>query len=127
MSRIKHLSVLLAGSAVGLGIATSGLADQFNISDGDLRSALDSYAQETGISVLYPEKAVEGVHTDGARGNLSVGGALSRILAGQALFRNVIRTARLWSYEKCPPKMTRFPYKWPLNQTRWPRVGPSKR
>ncbi len=61
---------------------TAAEASQFDISGGDLKSALDAYSRETGISVLYPESAVLGVRSKGAKGELSAVDALSRILAG---------------------------------------------
>ncbi len=61
--------------------ATAGAAE-FNIPGGDLKGALDSYARMTGVAVLYPGDAVDGVRTPGAQGNLAPEAALSRILSG---------------------------------------------
>jgi len=82
MPNLKFLNHLLVGTALGLGFIPLASAGQFNISGGDLRSALDVYAQQTGIDVLYPENALEGIHTNGASGNLSPDAALSHILSG---------------------------------------------
>ncbi len=49
---------------------------------GDLRSALSAYASQSGIAVIFSGNAVTGVPSSGARGDLSVDDALSRILAG---------------------------------------------
>src|SRR5580692_3703563 len=63
-------------------LCSGAFATQFNVPGGDLRVALDSYARQAGISLLYPVDAVEGVASKGAKGDLSADDALAHILAG---------------------------------------------
>jgi outer membrane receptor protein involved in Fe transport len=76
------LKTILAASACTASLCTAALADNFNIPAGDLESALDAYAAQTGVHLLYTEHSVQGVRTKGAAGPLSAGDALSRILSG---------------------------------------------
>jgi len=62
--------------------ATPVLAENFNVSPGDLKSALDAYARQAGVTLAYSEDAIKGVRTRGANGDLSPQAALSRILNG---------------------------------------------
>jgi iron complex outermembrane recepter protein len=82
MSKVTYLKAALAGGASLLALASQAQAADFNIPGGDLKSALDSYAQQTAVALLYPEEAIKGVHTRGAQGDLSARDALSHILAG---------------------------------------------
>jgi iron complex outermembrane receptor protein len=82
MSIFKSIRYLLLGIALPWVLAAQASGSQFDISGGDLKGALDSYAQKTGIAVLYLETAVEGVHTKGAKGEFSDKDALAHILAG---------------------------------------------
>ena len=52
-------------------IAAAANAGSFDIPGGDLKSALDSYAQQTGVSLVVSETALKGVQTRGVRGLLS--------------------------------------------------------
>jgi outer membrane receptor protein involved in Fe transport len=63
-------------------VLTAASAEEFNIPQGELKSALDAYAQQTGTPLIYANGAVQGVRSKGAHGELSANDALSRILAG---------------------------------------------
>jgi iron complex outermembrane receptor protein len=82
MSKVTYFKAVLAGGASLLALASQAYAANFNIPGGDLKGALDSYAQQTSVALLYPEEAIKGVHTRGAQGDLSARDALSHILAG---------------------------------------------
>ncbi|HEV2561786.1 MAG TPA: TonB-dependent receptor [Rhizomicrobium sp.] len=82
MRKLSYLKSTLAGSASAIVLATGALADQYNIPSGDLKTALDRYAAQTGVELLYPTDAIRGSHTRGAKGELAADVALSRILAG---------------------------------------------
>ncbi|HEV2562002.1 MAG TPA: TonB-dependent receptor [Rhizomicrobium sp.] len=82
MKRSGYLKSLLAGSASALALASAAYADQFNIPGGDLKTALDAYAAQTSVELLYPASAVRGASTKGAKGELTASAALSRILNG---------------------------------------------
>ena len=74
-------SLLLATVGAGA-LATSATATEFNIPQGDLRSALSAYATQTGTSLVYVISNVRGIQSSGAQGNLSSDAALERILKG---------------------------------------------
>jgi outer membrane receptor protein involved in Fe transport len=57
-------------------------AETFNIPSGDLKSALDAYARQTGVNLIVAGAEVNGVQTGGAQGDFSTDGALSRLLSG---------------------------------------------
>ncbi|HUJ03726.1 MAG TPA: TonB-dependent receptor plug domain-containing protein, partial [Rhizomicrobium sp.] len=82
MARTTYLKAALTGGVSTLALMAQAYASNFNIPSGDLKSALDSYAQQTAVALLYPEGAIEGVHTRGAQGDLSARDALTHILAG---------------------------------------------
>ena len=52
------------------------------IPSGDLKGALNTYAKQVGIALIYADDEIKDTHTRGAHGNLSAADALSRILAG---------------------------------------------
>jgi iron complex outermembrane receptor protein len=82
MRKLK-CSAILAGWSIGFAaLAVAAFADNFNIPGGDLRTALDAYAAQTRIHLLYVESAVSGVRTNGIRGSLSADDAMSRLLKG---------------------------------------------
>ncbi len=74
---IKLKFALLAATAV-----TPALAAGFDVPGGDLKSALDAYAHQAGIALVYSEDAVKGVRTRGTHGEQASDAALSNILAG---------------------------------------------
>jgi outer membrane receptor protein involved in Fe transport len=80
---MKHLKTTLLGVACGACFfATVAGAEDFNIPAGDLKSALTTYAKQTGIPLIVSGEAVKGVSTQGVKGSLSADAALTRILAG---------------------------------------------
>ena len=82
MRKLSALQTILAGGASVAVLATSALASEFNVPSGDLRAALNLYAKQARVELIYPVSAVEGVHTRGARGDLSSDEALAAILRG---------------------------------------------
>ena len=82
MRKLAYLKSALAGGACASVLATAALANGFNIPGGDLATALDSYTKQTGVALLVSGEALKGVHTKGARGELSADAALARILSG---------------------------------------------
>ncbi len=81
MSHLKLLKATLAGAAAAVALAGAAQAENFNIPAGDLKSALDVYARQTGVQLVMSSTAVKGAHTKGAHGDLTATEALSRILA----------------------------------------------
>jgi iron complex outermembrane recepter protein len=80
-----RLKSLLTGSACAAAIASSAYAANFDIPGGELRTALNTYAAQSGIQLVVSGAAIQGVHTRGVKGNLPVEAALARILAGTGL------------------------------------------
>ncbi len=64
---------------------SAAFAASFNIPGGDLKSALDAYAHQSGITLMYSPDAVKGAQSRGATGNLTNNDALSKILSGTGL------------------------------------------
>ena len=62
--------------------AIPAYAENFNVSAGDLKSALDAYARQAGVSLAYSEEAIKGVRSSGVNGDLTPQAALSKILRG---------------------------------------------
>jgi outer membrane receptor protein involved in Fe transport len=62
--------------------ASVAMAETFNIPGGDLETALNTYVSQTGVHLIVSEDAIKGVHSKGAKGELSPDQALFRILAG---------------------------------------------
>ncbi|HEV2562233.1 MAG TPA: TonB-dependent receptor [Rhizomicrobium sp.] len=82
MTKRKHLkSAILAGAST-LVMATGAFANDFDIPGGDLKSALDAYMKQARVALMYPDDELRGVHTKGAKGELTATAALSRILSG---------------------------------------------
>jgi len=82
MKQASFIKALLASTALSLCFATLARAADFNIPGGDLRTALDAYAGQAGVHLLYAEQAISGVRTSGIRGSLPPEEALSRLLKG---------------------------------------------
>jgi hypothetical protein len=74
-------ATLLAGACI---VATTGaaFARDFNVPAGDLKTALDAYAKQTGVALIVSDEAVRGTRSGGAKGPLSPDDALARILKG---------------------------------------------
>ena len=76
---------LLKATTVGVGLSVFAnvvLAADFNVPAGDLKSALDVYAAQTGTSLIVSSDEVHGARTKGVKGQFSADAALTRILAG---------------------------------------------
>ncbi|HVZ68879.1 MAG TPA: STN domain-containing protein, partial [Rhizomicrobium sp.] len=69
-------SLLLGGAAFAAN------AETFNIPGGDLKSALDQYARQTGAALVYSDEALGRTRTKGVKGDLTSDDALARILSG---------------------------------------------
>ena len=82
MTRVESTVCRLLLCASVAALCAPAFAGSFDIPSGDLKSALDAYAQQTGVSLVVSETALKGVQTRGVRGQLSDDAALSRILTG---------------------------------------------
>jgi len=77
----RRLSGLLSAASL-TALATAAFAQDFNVPKGDLKTALDSYRAQTGVSLVVVSDSIRGVASQGAKGNLPADIALSRILSG---------------------------------------------
>jgi iron complex outermembrane recepter protein len=85
--KMRLRSFLLAGSCALL-MATPVLADglrAFTVPAGDLKTALDTFARQAGIELVYKTADVAGKTTSGVTGSFDAHEALSRLLTGTAL------------------------------------------
>ena len=82
MTKISKLKTALIGMSYAAAIITAAPGANFNIPGGDLESALDTYAKQMGVQLMYSDEAVRGIQTKGVAGSLSADEALSRILKG---------------------------------------------
>ena len=78
----RTLKSLLATGACLTALLSTAHAADFNVPAGDLKSALDAYVQQTGVSLMYSGPTVKGIRSPGVRGSISSEAALSRILTG---------------------------------------------
>jgi outer membrane receptor protein involved in Fe transport len=81
MTKIKYAGAVSAILVSALFVAAA-FAENFNIPGGDLKSALDAYAKQAGIELMYSASAVGSTRTKGIKGNLSPEDALSGLLNG---------------------------------------------
>ena len=82
MRNSTKLKALLFGTVMILPLATPVSAADLNIPAGDLETALNAYAAQTGVPLALSATSASRVQTKGVRGNLSADEALSRLLAG---------------------------------------------
>src|ERR1700685_4848500 len=82
MSRSGLLKSLQCGAIGAAAIMQVALATNFNSPSGDLATALDAYAAQTGVDLVVSEPALKGIRSAGARGEISADDALARILKG---------------------------------------------
>jgi iron complex outermembrane receptor protein len=62
--------------------AVAAHAANFNIPGGSLKSALNAYASQTGVPLVYLDQELDSARSKGVKGDLSNYDALSQILAG---------------------------------------------
>ncbi len=81
MLRIKLLGSVATIACGVLATASIASAASFDISRGDLKSALTAYSAQSGMLVVSSD-AVNNIQTDGVKGEMPAPEALSRILQG---------------------------------------------
>jgi len=82
MTKLAYLRAALVGGAAVAALVTSASATEFNIPRGDLKTALDTYAHQAGVQLMYPDDEMKYARTAGVQGELTADAALSRILSG---------------------------------------------
>jgi len=77
---------MLAGGVCAFALAAGGMAAaqtrDFDVPAGDLSVALDTYARQSGVQIIYRIADVSGVRSQGAKGALSSDEALAQLLEG---------------------------------------------
>ncbi len=83
----NRLKSALCGGACALAMASGAMAQtrDFNVPAGDLQAALDTYAKQAEVQLLYRVDLVKGASSRGAQGALGSDDALALVLAGTGL------------------------------------------
>ena len=85
-SRTATRASILAGAvALALSFAAQAQDLTFDIGAGDLKSALEAYAKQTGQQLVYQPDDVKGRNTPGVHGSMTSEQALTALLAGTGL------------------------------------------
>jgi iron complex outermembrane receptor protein len=82
MLRLRYLKSALIGGASVLVLASPSVAKVFDIPEGDLATALDTYMQQSGVHLVFMDEDVRGHKSRGARGNYTETAALTQLLRG---------------------------------------------
>ena len=88
MVKLQRKTLLLTASAFVLAAETHAFAADFNISRGNLDTALDSFTQQSGVVLMVPNDAIRGVRTNGIKGQYTAEKALASILRGTGFTSN---------------------------------------
>jgi len=78
---MKLKTYLATGTCLAAWVAAAHAGD-FNVPAGDLKTALDAYVKQAGISLMYSGPALRGIRSPGVQGSLPTDAALTRILRG---------------------------------------------
>jgi iron complex outermembrane receptor protein len=83
----RYLKRQLLGGICALVLAGTAAAQSrdFDIAAGDLKGALDAYARQAGVQLIYDADAIQGKRTSGVHGALSPENALKALLSGTGL------------------------------------------
>lgn len=80
MRWIRFLCCFLLAALFSMGVLAQ--TREFNIPAGDLKTALDVYARQSGVQIVYRLDEISAIQTKGVTGSLSAPQALARILEG---------------------------------------------
>ena len=87
MTKSKFLNSASLLACASLALAQSASAESFDIARGDLKSALNVYAAQSGVLIVSSD-AVNNVQTGGVKGEMPPSEALSRLLKGTGFVAN---------------------------------------
>ena len=82
---MTHLKLISAACASVFCLVAQAQVREVNIPAGELKAALDQYAAQTGVQLLYVADDVKALRTAGARGALTEEQALAALLQGSGL------------------------------------------
>lgn len=80
-SRLQK-SVLAAMCGLLLATAAAAQSRRFDIPGGDLKAALDAYARQSGVRLIYLSDEIKGISSQGVSGEMSEEAALNHLLQG---------------------------------------------
>jgi len=83
--RLSRYSAFLLASTAIVAVLPKAQAGEFNVPGGTMKSALDLYAKQAGIQLIYTDEAVRGQRSAGVKGELPADEALTRLLGGSGL------------------------------------------
>ncbi|MGH7020172.1 MAG: TonB-dependent receptor plug domain-containing protein, partial [Brevundimonas sp.] len=85
--KVSFLRHMLTGSACALILAGAAAAQtrNFDVPSGELKGALDTYARQAGVQLVYKTEDVRGVRTRGVHEAVDAETALRRLLEGTGL------------------------------------------
>jgi iron complex outermembrane receptor protein len=81
----KYVKLLFASTACLAAFICAAAAENFNVPGGNLDAALDQYTAQSGVELAVSNDATKNKRTNGVKGELSPGDALTRILLGTGL------------------------------------------
>ena len=84
MHKSKRIA-LMSGAACAAMLAGAATAEEFNIPGGDMKSALDAYAKQARVQLIYSDDVVKDARTRGMKGDIAPDAALTRLLSGSGL------------------------------------------
>ncbi|HZY34732.1 MAG TPA: STN domain-containing protein, partial [Rhodanobacter sp.] len=79
---LRGAMFVLACSVSAMASAQTAAVRQIDIPAGDLVTALDTLARQSGAQFIYQADQLRGLRTSGVHGTLSADDALERLLAG---------------------------------------------
>ena len=82
MKKTNYMMAALAGSVSVIALTAHASAEDFNIPGGDLKTALNTFAKQARVALVYPVDELKNVQTKGVVGDLSPEDALGRVLLG---------------------------------------------
>jgi len=78
----SYLKSVLAGSVSVAALSTGAFARDFDVPSGDLKDALNIYANQARVALIVSGDVIRGARTKGAHGDFTAEAALARILDG---------------------------------------------
>jgi outer membrane receptor protein involved in Fe transport len=93
--RSGYLTALAASAVIAMTVPAQAQARVYDVAPGDLRSALDSYARQSGKQIIYRVDDLRGVRTRGVKGAYAPDKALRALLSGTGFSPKTDRTGAI--------------------------------
>ena len=124
MKSLNVFAAVLACSApVVLAAPANAQTREFHIPAGELKSALDAFARQTGEQVIYREDQVRSILSSGVSGKMQAGDALRVLLkdSGFEAFRD--KSGAIAIVEAKTPRVNKASYQMPETSDAWAQAG----